>query len=414
MTAPRDFDATGVLQSDDRGPAIQVRSGRAFHVSTPRPGDPLLDDMAHALAFLCRYNGHTARFYSVIEHLIHCCDLYLRRRGFTGYVDPLLRFRRREAWIALTILGHDTAEAYVGDMTRPTKQAVPAFREVEGGVQRAICLGHGLIPEAEWPAEVQEFDNLVLAAERRDLMAGGPAWPGMPAPPDDLTLQHDDPTAAVLRELVALGQRERGPEDHPLQAIDAAHARMIVELAGRALAIHPETLRHAWNRRWETLWRASRPRPCGASEAPAIAALWAVQARSRGIDPAPVLAAVATDPAAVVELGTGTPYELASALLAWVEGSQKLYDACAATVAARDEVVRVAVAKWVGMGCAPELAPGQRVRAQNSTAEFVVGEWDARHALARVTYAGPPRLRQQVDPAGLLDPVAAEEFVPCP
>jgi 5'-deoxynucleotidase YfbR-like HD superfamily hydrolase len=69
------------------------------------------DDIAHALSNICRYAGHTKRFYSVAEHCVVMAELF-----------------PDEAKAALL---HDAAEAYFGDLPRPIKQMFPQFREME-------------------------------------------------------------------------------------------------------------------------------------------------------------------------------------------------------------------------------------------------------------------------------------------
>ncbi|THF26540.1 phosphohydrolase [Pseudomonas atacamensis] len=106
-------------------------------------------DIAHSLANLCRFNGHTREFYSVVQH---CC-----------LVADLVPEEDK-----LAALLHDGTEAYVGDMVRPLKQWVAAYQDVEEWIWERICTRFKL--DTELPATVQQADLIALATERRDLM----------------------------------------------------------------------------------------------------------------------------------------------------------------------------------------------------------------------------------------------------
>ncbi len=109
-------------------------------------------DIAHALSNICRFGGHCRRFYSVAQHAVLASRLV----------------REEEALHALL---HDAAEAYVGDMVRPLKAALPQFASIEQQVQRQIWQRFGLRPEN--PASIQIADEIAFATEHRALMG---AW----------------------------------------------------------------------------------------------------------------------------------------------------------------------------------------------------------------------------------------------
>lgn len=140
-----------------RGDWMQTFTGRQFYPMDPHPNDVDPLDIAHALALLCRYNGHVTRFYSVAEHCV------LMSQTFT---DPAL---------ALWALLHDATEAYVGDMIRPLKRSMPDYRAAEDRVMRAIAARFGIADSM--PAEVKDADNRILLTERDVLMRpSGHAW----------------------------------------------------------------------------------------------------------------------------------------------------------------------------------------------------------------------------------------------
>lgn len=132
---------------------MQTYTGRAFYPLDPRAEDVDPHDIAHALAMICRYGGHTRSYYSVAEH----CVL------MSHAVAP---------GNALWALLHDATEAYVGDMIRPLKQHMPAYRAAEKQVMAAICDRFGL--DHDCPAEVKDADLRILRDERDALMVPAP------------------------------------------------------------------------------------------------------------------------------------------------------------------------------------------------------------------------------------------------
>jgi hypothetical protein len=136
-----------------RGDWMQTYTGRAFYPLDPSPTDIDPADIAHALSMLCRYGGHSKRFYSVAEHCLLMSDA----------VAP-----EHALWAML----HDATEAYVGDMIRPLKHSMPAYRETEDRIMAAICTRFGL--SYRCPAEVKAADNRILRDERDALMGTAP------------------------------------------------------------------------------------------------------------------------------------------------------------------------------------------------------------------------------------------------
>jgi hypothetical protein len=128
--------------------------GKSFDLSAPDAD--LIDprDIAHALANICRFGGHTRNFYSVAQHSCIVADLVPDEHK-------------------LAALLHDATEAYCGDMVRPLKLATPAYQDIEEGIWRAICVRFWI--DSELPACVGDADMIALATERRDLMPHHPA-----------------------------------------------------------------------------------------------------------------------------------------------------------------------------------------------------------------------------------------------
>jgi hypothetical protein len=136
-----------------RGDWMQTYTAKAFYPLSPAVEDIDPLDIAHALSLLCRYGGHSSRFYSVAEHSVL----------MSHAVAP-----ENALWALL----HDAAEAYLGDVIRPLKRALPAYALIEDNVMAFICARFGL--DVECPAEVKEADNRILVNERAVLMGPPP------------------------------------------------------------------------------------------------------------------------------------------------------------------------------------------------------------------------------------------------
>jgi hypothetical protein len=130
---------------------IQTYSGVAFDLVNPTAEMVHIVDIAHSLAHLCRFGGHTREFYSVAQHSV-------------------IVSRNVPQEMRLAALLHDAPEAYCGDVTRPLKglRGMSAYRSIERGIWRAVAERFGL-PE-ELPDAVKAADDRALFAERRDLM----------------------------------------------------------------------------------------------------------------------------------------------------------------------------------------------------------------------------------------------------
>lgn len=135
---------------------IQTSSGQQFHLLVPEPQTILIEDIAHALAHLCRFNGHCREFYSVAQHSV----LVSRHLPLHHRLEGLL---------------HDAAEAYLGDLVHPLKMlpGLEGYRVLEDRLLQIIAERFDL----KWPMSeaVKQADLALLQAEARDLMADPPA-----------------------------------------------------------------------------------------------------------------------------------------------------------------------------------------------------------------------------------------------
>ena len=136
---------------------IKTYTGSMFDPLNPDPKLMDIADIAHALSMLCRANGHFKSFYSVGQHSVNC----MKEAKARGYSEK----------VQLACLLHDASEAYLSDVTRPVKQELPKYLEIEKPLQDAIWskyLDAPLLQEEQ--DRVFEIDDAILYHEFVALM----------------------------------------------------------------------------------------------------------------------------------------------------------------------------------------------------------------------------------------------------
>ena len=131
-------------------PYVSTFLGNRFFLTRPHIDDVAIGDIAHGLAYQCRFNGQTSAFYSVAQHSLMVMAL----------APPALH---------LQALLHDAAEAYLGDMVKPLKQLFPEFSVIEARVMEIIGQRFAVDLTKLDPA-IKRADLIALATEKRDLM----------------------------------------------------------------------------------------------------------------------------------------------------------------------------------------------------------------------------------------------------
>ena len=153
---------------------ILTWSGKRFNLLDPQPEDVSIFDIARSLANICRFTGHTSRFFSVAEHCVRVSKMVPEEDALYGLL-------------------HDATEAYVGDLSFPLKHQpeMQPYLDIEAKVWAAIAAKFGL-PEEEPPC-VKEADRETCRQEGALLIKG---WDDPP---------HDDPYPYVrcLRPRIA-------------------------------------------------------------------------------------------------------------------------------------------------------------------------------------------------------------------
>ena len=113
----------------------RMLSGRRLDLLDPTPLDVEVEDIAHGLAFVARWNGQTVGkyAYSVAEHSLLVEQIFNR-------LVPNAPANQR-----LTALLHDAPEYVIGDMISPVKASVGAgYDELDKRLASAIHIRFGL------------------------------------------------------------------------------------------------------------------------------------------------------------------------------------------------------------------------------------------------------------------------------
>lgn len=141
---------------------MMTYTGRHVFPLNVKPGDIDVKDIAHSLSMQCRYNGHTANFYSVAEHA-YLISRALERDG-------------HDRITCLTGLLHDASETYVGDIIRPLKNSLNnATKPAELKIEAAVSEHFGL--PWPWPDVVDQYDKRIIVDEKDSALLFGPHKP---------------------------------------------------------------------------------------------------------------------------------------------------------------------------------------------------------------------------------------------
>ena len=130
----------------------RMLSGRRLDLLDPSPLDVEVDDIAHGLARVARWNGQTkgAHIFSVAQHSL--------------LVEAMARAKvpRLDAKGRIAVLLHDAPEYVIGDMISPFKAVIgDSYKAVEHRLLAAIHLRFGL------PAKLPEtLTKLIKDADR--------------------------------------------------------------------------------------------------------------------------------------------------------------------------------------------------------------------------------------------------------
>ena len=126
----------GVILANLKSRAWQrMLSGRRLDLLNPSPMDIEIEDIAHGLSFVARWNGQTfGKFpYSVAEHSVFVEKLFFK-------INPQISPKWR-----LAALLHDAPEYVIGDMISPVKSSVgQGYSDMDERLTAAIHQRFGL------------------------------------------------------------------------------------------------------------------------------------------------------------------------------------------------------------------------------------------------------------------------------
>jgi hypothetical protein len=159
---------------------ISTFTDRRVDPLDPENSEFCIEDIAHALAQINRFGGHTKEPYSVGDHSLRVKEQVASMGGsVTAQIGALM---------------HDSPEAYISDFPRPIKTKVrycthtaevfPLFRSVED-VEDCLLLTIFKQLSLPWPSGddwylVRKADDQLLVTEARDLMHGTQNWGPLP------------------------------------------------------------------------------------------------------------------------------------------------------------------------------------------------------------------------------------------
>ena len=129
--------------------SITTHSGRQVNLLNPQYSQIDISDIAHGLAYQCRFNGQTSRFYSIAQHSLMVASILPDHLKLAGLL-------------------HDAAEAYVGDVVQPLKMLLPDYQAIENRFTQAIGQRFGV--DLDHHPEIKQADLIALATEKRDLL----------------------------------------------------------------------------------------------------------------------------------------------------------------------------------------------------------------------------------------------------
>lgn len=117
----------------------RMLSGRRLDLLDPSPFDIEIEDIAHGLARVARWNGQT-----IGEHAFSVAQHSCVVEEIAVHIKPDLEVKWR-----LAALLHDASEYVIGDMISPFKAALGVnYKDFEARLEAAIHLRFGLPPKS--------------------------------------------------------------------------------------------------------------------------------------------------------------------------------------------------------------------------------------------------------------------------
>jgi len=141
--------------ADRKGTWIPLYSGYRIWLEDPRPQDIRIEDIAHALANLCRYGGQAKKFYSVAQHSVI---------GSWLISEPYKK----------AFLVHDATETYLSDVITPLKRILgDVYKSLEARMMQVVYQHFNLPLDEQTHKAVKHIDDVMLCTEIRDVTTTG-------------------------------------------------------------------------------------------------------------------------------------------------------------------------------------------------------------------------------------------------
>lgn len=132
---------------------MKTYTGKYINLLLPKAEDIVIEDIAHALAHICRFNGHCTRHYSVAQHSVLVAEAVM---DACPDAPPML---------ALAALLHDAPEAYCGDIGRNLKRLIGGYDGVYHEFERLIFEKYGVSYDAVDWGLIWQIDDRICVDE---------------------------------------------------------------------------------------------------------------------------------------------------------------------------------------------------------------------------------------------------------
>ena len=167
------------------------KSGILFPLDPPDKSLITIEDIAHNLSRIPRWNGNTCRPISVAEHSI--------------LVMQMVEDYNPDPTAMMQALLHDATEAYIGDIPAPFKDLIPAIGQWEKGVLWPVIAKAFDLPVVMDPA-VKKGDWIALFVEAESICkrADVATWDG-----------HDEYGPAAMKWIATHGTLDDKVQPHP-------------------------------------------------------------------------------------------------------------------------------------------------------------------------------------------------------
>jgi hypothetical protein len=121
---------------------IRLNSGEFFDFSNAEKATFDIEDIAHALSQIPRFNGHTDIFYSVAQHSIETAQILPDHLKLQGLL-------------------HDAEEFVIGDITTPLKRFIPEIFNIGEHIRELILDKYCGVIELDYEVKVADRKRFI-------------------------------------------------------------------------------------------------------------------------------------------------------------------------------------------------------------------------------------------------------------